>query len=121
MSNGLVVPCYENKEVTDMGEGFVPHEKFSMGFPFDTTIRGNLLPFSIMIRNFGYYGLAQEGYDVLGKFLRESKSEIGMWIGTIPLDKLNKSYKHDLPFLFAQRVECQDVYFPTGYYILGNK
>lgn len=120
LSNGLVVPCYKCQDIIDMGESFVPHERFSMQFPFDTTVRGNLLTFAVMCRNFGYYGLDQEGYGVLGEFLRD-KSDLGMWIGTIPLDKLTKQYKTDLPFLVAQNVDGREVYFPTGYYILGNK
>ena len=120
VNNRLIVPCYEDQETISMGERLVPHEQFSMRFPFDTSLRGALSPFAILYRNFGYYGLDQNGYNLLGNFLR-GKMDLSMWIGTTPLNILSKSDKGLPPYLFAQKVEGQDVYFPTRYYIIGNK
>src|SRR3989344_3183664 len=117
VNNRLIVPCYEDQETISMGERLVPHEQFSMRFPFDTSLRGALSPFAILYRNFGYYGLDQNGYNLLGNFLR-GKMDLSMWIGTTPLNILSKPDKGLPPYLFAQKVEGQDVYFPTGYYII---
>jgi|SRR3989344_1434727 len=127
VNNRLIVPCYEDQETISMGERLVPHEQFSMRFPFDTSLRGALSPFAILYRNFGYYGLDQEGYDILGEYLKESSKKdyehTGeyIWVGTTPLNILSKPDKGLPPYLFAQKVEGQDVYFPTRYYIIGNK
>ena len=75
VNNRLIVPCYEDQETISMGERLVPHEQFSMRFPFDTSLRGALSPFAILYRNFGYYGLDQEGYDILAEYLNSSDME----------------------------------------------
>jgi len=121
--DGVIVPYYVDAEHQKMMGELVPHDKLTLGFPYDTAVRGILLPFGVLCLNREYGGLDQEGYDGLGKLLRNESRSLGrFFIGSSSLDRFTRGYKNDpLPFLFLREVADKKVFFPTGYYAIGNR
>lgn len=120
IDNGVVIPYYYEEEHKNLLEGIVPHDDISMNFPFDTAIRGILLPFVVLCANKEYGGLSQEGYNILGKYIKE-KTNAGLFILSSSLEPFTRASKEHLPFLIVTSFENNTVYFPSGYYIIGNK
>ena len=119
--DGVVIPYYVDDQYQQLMEGIVSHDKLTLGFPYDTALRGNLMPFGILCLNKEYGGLDQEGYNGLGKLLSKSQALGRFFIGSISLDEHTRVYKKEhLPFLFLKEVEGKRVLFPTGYYVIGN-
>ena len=121
--DGVIVPYYVDPEHQKLMKNITPHDELTLSFPYDTALRGILMPFGVLCVNREYGGLDQEGYDGLGRFLRnETQIVERFFIGSSSLDKFTRGYKDEpLPVLSLKEVADKKVFFPTGYYVVGNR
>lgn len=121
IDGGPTVPYFFDPAISAEWEAMVPHANFSMRFPFDTAERSMLMPFAVLCRNVGYGGLDSTGYRTVGDFLKNKAIPNTLFIGSAPLTRLCEGTEEILPCIFPKNVEGKDIFFPTAYYVLGNK
>ena len=53
--------------------------------------------------------------------MRQGDFEEATWIGQVSLDSLTKTHSKSLNLLTSKDLHGRKIYFPTAYYVMGNK